>query len=85
LKNEFHWEEERMNLNLRQAIIRRIQDKSSSELREVIEDSIGSDERSLPGLGVLFEIIWQNSAEEMQHQMTDTLHQHLNNHANGNA
>ena len=66
-----------MNLNLRQAIIQRIRDMSSSELREVIEDSIGNDERSLPGLGVLFEIIWQNSAEEMQIQMTDTLHQHL--------
>mgnify|MGYP001341827794 CR=1 FL=1 len=74
-----------MNLNLRQAIIQRIQDKSSSELREVIEDSIGSDERSLPGLGVLFEIIWQNSADEIQQQMTDTLHQHLNNNGQSNA
>jgi small acid-soluble spore protein I (minor) len=66
-----------MNLNLRQAIIQRVKEKNNEELREVIEDSIGSDERALPGLGVLFEIIWEHSDAAVQNQMVDTLHAQL--------
>lgn len=66
-----------MNLNLRQAIIQRVQDKSSDELVDVIESSIGSDERSLPGLGVLFEIIWQNLEKDTQEQLASTLQKHI--------
>lgn len=66
-----------MNINLRQAIIQRVQDKSNEELREVIEDSIGGDDRTLPGLGVLFEIMWQHSGPEVQGQLVDTLKSHL--------
>lgn len=66
-----------MNLNLRQAIIQRVQDKSSDELVDVIESSVGSDERSLPGLGVLFEIIWQNLEKDTQEQLASTLQKHI--------
>ena len=66
-----------MNLNLRQAIIQRVQDKSSDELVDVIESSVGSDERSLPGLGVLFEIIWQHSEKDTQTQLAATLQKHI--------
>ena len=41
--------------------------------KEVIEDSIGGEERVLPGLGVLFEIIWQHSEANTQ----DTSLKHL--------
>jgi small acid-soluble spore protein I (minor) len=68
-----------MNLNLRQAIIQRVQDKSSEELLDVIESSVGSDERSLPGLGVLFEIIWQHSEKDTQNQLAATLKNHIPN------
>ncbi|WP_409342331.1 small acid-soluble spore protein SspI [Paenibacillus sp. MBLB4367] len=66
-----------MNLDLRQAIVQRVQDKSDSELREVIEGSIGGDDRALPGLGVLFEIIWQHSDAPTQQTLVDTLKDHL--------
>jgi small acid-soluble spore protein I (minor) len=66
-----------MNLNLRQAIVRRVEDKSSEELRVVIEDSIGGDDRALPGLGVLFEIIWKNTEENVQQNLIETLKEHL--------
>ncbi|MDF2924093.1 MAG: sspI [Paenibacillaceae bacterium] len=66
-----------MNLNLRQAIVRRVEDKSSEELREVIEGSIGGDDRALPGLGVLFEIIWQHTDEAIQDELVNTLKEHL--------
>ncbi|UVI31382.1 small acid-soluble spore protein SspI [Paenibacillus spongiae] len=67
------------NLDLRQAIVQRVQNKSGVELTEVIEDSIGSDERALPGLGVLFEIIWQHSSTPDQNKMVHALHSHLHN------
>lgn len=66
-----------MNLNLRQAIIQRVQDKNDEELYGVIEDSIGGEERLLPGLGVLFEIIWQHSESDLQNQMVHKLKEHL--------
>lgn len=66
-----------MNLDLRQAIVRRVEDKSSEELRDVIEDSIGGDDRALPGLGVLFEIIWKHTDESVQQDLVETLKVHL--------
>lgn len=69
-----------MNLDLRQAIIGRLNGRSSEELQEVIEGSIGNDERTLPGLGVIFEIIWQHSEKEAQNQMLNTLMSHLPDH-----
>jgi small acid-soluble spore protein I (minor) len=66
-----------MNLSLRQAILLRVHDKSSEELLNVIDDSIDGDERALPGLGVLFEIIWKHSNENTQQELASTLKDHL--------
>ncbi|MFD0714417.1 small acid-soluble spore protein SspI [Paenibacillus sp. GCM10027626] len=65
------------NLNLREAILQIVQNKSNEELTDVIADSIGGDERALPGLGVLFELIWQHSDASEQSKMVATLHSHL--------
>ncbi|WP_258171386.1 small acid-soluble spore protein SspI [Paenibacillus sp. R14(2021)] len=65
------------NLDLRQAIVRRVQNKSGEELTDVIESSIGSDERALPGLGVLFEMIWRSSEVPEQNRMVELLYNHL--------
>jgi len=64
-------------LNLREAIILRVQDKSNEELLEVIEGSIGNDERALPGLGVLFEIIWEHIDERQQLELVSVLNQNV--------
>jgi len=64
-------------IDLRQAIVQRVHDKTGEELTDVIEGSIGSDERALPGLGVLFEMIWQNSPSPDQNRMVSTLYNHL--------
>ncbi|CAM3842877.1 small acid-soluble spore protein SspI [Cohnella lubricantis] len=66
-------------MSLRQAIVHRVENNSNEELREVIEDSVGNAEVTLPGLGVLFEIIWSNSEASEQQRMVDTLHQHIHN------
>jgi small acid-soluble spore protein I (minor) len=67
-----------MNLNLRNAIITNVSGNSQQELQETIVDAIQSgEEKMLPGLGVLFEIIWQNadpgSKEEMLHTLESGL------------
>jgi small acid-soluble spore protein I (minor) len=62
-----------MNLNLRQAIVKKIKDKSNTELTEIITGSIGGDEQVLPGLGVLFEIIWEHSEKSTQQLLVETL------------
>jgi small acid-soluble spore protein I (minor) len=64
-------------LTLREAIIQRVHDKSQEDLTDIIEGSIGNDERTLPGLGVLFELIWQDSDTSLHHQLVETLHTHL--------
>jgi len=72
-------------IDLRQAILHRVQDTSLEQLTETIKDSINGDELALPGLGVLFEIIWQQAPEEVQHQMVQSLHTHLHEHSVNNA
>ncbi|MCM3749721.1 small acid-soluble spore protein SspI [Paenibacillus pasadenensis] len=67
------------SFNLRQAIAQIVQDKSREELDEIIRESIDSDEKALPGLGVLFEMIWKDSAAEEQQSLVSKLHGHLQN------
>ncbi len=62
-----------MIMDLREAIVARVQDKDDAELLEVVQSSIDSDERALPGLGVLFEIIWKNTDEEVHEQLITNL------------
>lgn len=64
-------------MNLRQAIVERVKEKSEDQLVEILDDSIGNDERTLPGLGVLFEIIWQHINDDTRRQLAKTLKDHL--------
>lgn len=49
-----------MDLNLRHAVIANVSGNSQEELEHTIVDAIQSgEEKMLPGLGVLFEVIWQ--------------------------
>lgn len=63
-----------MNLNLRNAIVHNVSGNTQDELRETIVDAIQTgEEKMLPGLGVLFEIIWNNSNEEDRKEMLESL------------
>ena len=63
-----------MNLNLRNAIIHNVTGNSQDELKETIVDAIqNGEEKMLPGLGVLFEFIWNNSSEQDKQEMLQTL------------
>lgn len=63
-----------MNLNLRNAIVHNVSGNSQEELRDTIVDAIqNGEEKMLPGLGVLFEIIWNHSSEQDRQEMLETL------------
>ncbi|MBY0099052.1 small acid-soluble spore protein SspI [Mesobacillus maritimus] len=63
-----------MNLNLRNAIIQNVTGNTQDELKDTIVDAIqNGEEKMLPGLGVLFEVIWQNASPEDQQEMLSTL------------
>ncbi len=63
-----------MNVNIREYIRNNFKKADSSEIEESIESSISSnDEVILPGLGVLFEIVWQNCSEDVKNNILQTL------------
>jgi small acid-soluble spore protein I (minor) len=50
------------DVNLRRAVLDNLTDSTVNDLRETILDAVQSGEdKILPGLGVLFELLWQNS------------------------
>lgn len=66
-----------MLLDLRQAIYKKIETQTENDLFQTIEDSIGNDERALPGIGVLFEVIWKHSDDNTRKKLVHTLREHL--------
>jgi len=67
-----------MDFDLRQAILNNIKGKNEDQLKDMIVSSIEEhEERTLPGLGVLFEIIWTNVDPNTQETLVDTLSKNL--------
>lgn len=67
-----------MNIDIREYIKNNFKDSSLDELKDSILASIESnDEVVLPGLGVLFEILWKNSTNEFQTEILNTLHNNM--------
>jgi small acid-soluble spore protein I (minor) len=63
-----------MNLNLRNAIIQNVSGNTQEQLEDTIVDAIqNGEEKMLPGLGVLFEVIWQHSSEQEKQEMITAL------------
>jgi len=63
-----------VNFNLRQAVIQNISENTRDQLKDTIVDAIQSgEEKMLPGLGVLFEIIWNQASDDERQKMLDNL------------
>ncbi|MFD2370288.1 small acid-soluble spore protein SspI [Brevibacillus sp. GCM10020057] len=66
------------SLNLRQAIMYKMQGSDASAVQDTITDAIASgQEKTLPGLGVLFEVLWQNSDPSSRQEIVQTIAGHL--------
>lgn len=65
-----------LDLNLRKAILANISENNKEQLEATIVDAIQSgEEKMLPGLGVLFELIWQESDNSEKEEMLTALEQ----------
>ena len=63
-----------MDIDIRKAILHNLKDNSRDELEATIVDAIeDGQEKLLPGLGVLFELIWKQSTEEEKLEMLEAL------------
>jgi small acid-soluble spore protein I (minor) len=72
-----------LNLNLRNAILHNIASNDQSQLEATIVDAIQSgEEKMLPGLGVLFELIWNQSDAQDKQEMVEALEQGVKNATN---
>lgn len=64
-------------LDLRQAIVHKVHNKTDAELREMIEGSVDGPEAALPGLGAIFEMIWKNIDPKKQDELIQVAQKHL--------
>lgn len=63
-----------MNINIRDYIKNNFKDSSIDELKEsIIASTQSNDEVVLPGLGVLFEILWINSSNKEQENIINII------------
>ncbi len=63
-----------MDLNLRKAILSNVSEHNQEQLEATIVDAIqNGEEKMLPGLGVLFEMIWKEASEDEKQEMLQTL------------
>lgn len=63
-----------MNIDMRKYIIDNFKDDSVDNIRTSIDKSIKSkEEEPLIGLGVLFELLWNNSDNKTQEQILNNI------------
>lgn len=63
-----------MDLNLRKAVIANVTGNDQEQIEHTIVDAIQSgEEKMLPGLGVLFEVLWQHASDSDKSEMLETL------------
>lgn len=63
-----------MDINIRKAILSNIANNSQAQLEDTIVDAIQTgEEKTLPGLGFLFELIWQQADANEKLEMVRAL------------
>lgn len=68
-----------MDINIRQAILHNLNNATHDDVRSTIDDAIARNEEIvLPGLGVLFELLYKSASDDEKQRMIDKLVQQLN-------
>ena len=63
-----------MDIDIRKSIINNFKESNIEDIKNSIEESINDkDEITLPGLGVFFEILWNNSDDVKRDYILQTL------------
>lgn len=68
-----------MDLSIRGHIISNFKDDNEDNLRKAIDESIKeNDEVTLPGMGVFFELLWNNADEETKNTILKLVKEGIN-------
>ena len=63
-----------MDLSIREHIINNFKGDDFDTLRRAIDESVkANDEVTLPGLGVFFELIWENADQEFKNEIIEII------------
>lgn len=63
-----------MDIDIRKAVIANCAGNDEEQLQETIDDAIqGGEEKTLPGLGVFFELCWNEADENDRQHMLDNI------------
>ena len=69
-----------MNIDIRSYIMNNFKNDNKESLRASIDDSINEhDEETLPGLGVFFELLWNNSNDSDKEKILSILENSVQN------
>ncbi len=61
-------------MSIRDHIINNFKGDNYETLTKAIDESIASqDEVTLPGLGVFFEIVWENASQELKNELIEII------------
>ncbi|MNJ49300.1 small acid-soluble spore protein SspI [Paenibacillus fonticola] len=66
-----------ITLDLRQAVMHKMHGKNETGLRDMVEGSIDAQEAALPGLGVVFELIWKSIDNAKKDELISILDKEL--------
>lgn len=63
-----------MNIDIRNAVIGNMKSMDAAGIRETITDAISTrEEKTLPGLGVMFELMWNQLDETLKNQIVSKI------------
>lgn len=67
-----------MNIDIRKNILDNFKDSNLEDIEESIKEAIkDNDEIILPGLGVLFEILWNNSNDNQKNEILQNIYEEI--------
>ncbi|HEY8436928.1 MAG TPA: small acid-soluble spore protein SspI [Haloplasmataceae bacterium] len=68
-----------MDINIRQAVMQNLNHATHDDVRSTIEDAIARNEEIvLPGLGVLFELLYKAASPDEKQRIIDAIVKQLN-------
>jgi small acid-soluble spore protein I (minor) len=68
-----------MDIDIRKHVISNLKGTNEEEINDTITESINEkDEATLPGLGVLFELLWNKASENMKDEILKILEKEIN-------
>lgn len=68
-----------MNIDIRQAVRANLRTSNENEIRSTIADAVSiTDEKVLPGLGVMFEVYWKSVSDDERTRIANTIANSLN-------